>query len=263
VPTKSPSEAEHQPVRIPDLERSLNFRDLGGYSSTDGRSVKWRTLFRSGTTHAMTDKDLERLAHLRFAYDLRSNRERLAQPNRLARIPGLSYHCLDHAHVGGDIQRLFASGRAMPEDAHALMIELYRGLPHQFAQSFRALFDMLGRGDVPLAFNCAAGKDRTGVAAALILAALGVPREVIFEDYLLTERFFERSCELLLNEHYRDTFANVQPAVWEPLMHARPEYLHAMFGRLDEMHRGVEGYLFDALGLGAHDIEGLRHRLLV
>ncbi len=249
-------------MRIPELDRSLNFRDLGGYPAADGRMVKWRTLFRSGTTHAMTERDLEQLHHLRFAYDLRSNRERRAQPTRLTQIPGLSYHCRDHEQIGGDIQRLFDSPHAMPEHAHELMVNVYRELPYDFAESFRTLFGMLARGDLPLVFNCAAGKDRTGVAAALLLTALGVPRKIIFEDYLLTEQFFDRSCELLLNEHYRDLFGKVERAVWEPLMRVHPDYLQAMFDRLDQAHGSVEGYLRDRVGLDDDSIAKLRHLLL-
>jgi protein-tyrosine phosphatase len=249
-------------MRIPDLEGSLNFRDMGGYPAADGRTVKWRTLFRSGTTHAMTERDLAQLHHLRFAYDLRSTRERRAQPTRLTQVPGLSYRCRDHEHIGGDIQRLFESPHVMPEDAHALMVSLYRELPFEFADAFRTLFGMLAEGDLPLVFNCAAGKDRTGVAAALVLASLGVPRQIILEDYLLTEQFFDRSCELLLNEHYREIFSKVQRAVWEPLMRVHPDYLQAMFERLDHMHGSVEGYLRDRLGLDRDAIENLRNRLL-
>jgi protein-tyrosine phosphatase len=250
------------PVRIPDLERSLNFRDLGGYPAVDGRAVKWRTLFRSGTTHDMTERDLERLHYLRFAYDLRSNRERRAQPTRLSEIPGLSYHYRDHEHIGGDIQRLFDSPDAMPEHAHELMVNVYRELPYDFAESFRTLFAMLARGDLPLVFNCAAGKDRTGVAAALVLAALGVPRPIILEDYLLTGQFFDRSCELLLNDHYSEMFAKVGREVWEPLMRVHPDYLQATFDRLDQTHGSVEGYLRERVGLEQEDIANLRDRLL-
>jgi len=249
-------------LRIPELDGALNFRDMGGYPGANGRAVKWRTLFRSGTTYAMTARDLEQLDHVRFAYDLRSNRERLAQPNVLMRIPNLTYNYRADEQVEGDIQRLFASDRPKPEHSHALMLNLYRELPYDFEESFRELFKMIARGNLPLVFNCAAGKDRTGVAAALVLAALGVSREVILADYLLTAQFFERSCSLLLNGHYREMFGKVDREVWEPLMRVHPEYLSARFDRLIERHGSVENYLRERLEVDQLLTERLQIQLL-
>ncbi len=250
--------------RVPELEGALNFRDLGGYRSADGRTVRWHCVYRSGTTHALTAGDIARLGAqgIRYAYDLRSNKERREQPNRLRDIANLEYRFRDHEHLPGDIRRLLKSPDARAEHSHQVMLDVYRTLPYEFADAFRTLFRHIADGDIPLVFNCTAGKDRTGVAAALMLTALGVPRETVFEDYLLTGQFFEQSCDLILREGAMPLLATLDRAIWEPLMRVHPEYLEAMFEQLAASHGSAEGYLRDQLGLDAAQLEALRSSLL-
>lgn len=250
-------------TRIPPLEGALNFRDMGGYLGADGRTIRWGQVFRSGTTHAMTAADVASLSALgiRFAYDLRSNKERRDHPNRLREIANLVYGFRDHDQLPGDIRRLLRSPDVRAENSHRMMIDVYRKLPYEFADAFTALFKLLLNGDVPLVFNCTAGKDRTGAAAALVLTALGVPRDVVMEDYLLTGQFFERSCELILKEG-GPFLASIPKAIWEPLMRVHPDYLQAMFDQLEASHGSVGGYLRDLIGIDEADIERLRTNLL-
>lgn len=250
--------------RIQELEGALNFRDLGGYAAADGRTVRWNTVYRSGTTHALTPADVYRLAAqgIRFAYDLRSNNERRNHPNRLRDIANLEYRYRDHDQLPGDIRRLLKSPDVRAEHAHQVMIDVYQNLPVEFEDAFRALFLLLTNGEVPLVFNCTAGKDRTGVAAALVLTALGVARETVLEDYLLTQAFFERSCEMILHEGGAPLFDAVDRTVWEPLMKVHPDYLAAMFDRLETAHGSVDGYFRERLGMDDARINQLRLNLL-
>jgi protein-tyrosine phosphatase len=250
--------------RIPDLEGALNFRDLGGYPADGGRTVRWKTVYRSGTTHKLTSTDVRRLDSLgiRFAYDLRSNGERHAQPNRLRDIADLAYRFRDHEDLPGDIRRMMQSPDTGADHMREMMVRVYRQLPYEFADSFRALFQLLTQGDLPLVFNCTAGKDRTGVASALVLTALGVPRETVLDDYLLTDQFFERSCEIILKERDVPLFESIDPAVWEPLMRVYPSYLNAMFAQLEGAHGSVLQFLYDRLDMNAERLERLRANLL-
>jgi protein-tyrosine phosphatase len=251
-------------IRIPRLEGALNFRDLGGYSAADGRSVRWKTLYRSGTTHAMTRNDVASLesSGIRYAYDFRSNNERRHYPTRLTDIAQLTYRFRDHDRLPGDIKRLLSSPDARADRSRQLMISTYRQLPYEFEDAFRSLFQYLSNGDLPLVFNCTAGKDRTGVAAALVLSALGVERETILEDYMLTEQFFEQSCDLMLGTGGAGLFSKVDRAVWEPLMQVHPDYLNAMFDQLQESHGSVERYLQEQLGVDREHIQRMRTHLL-
>jgi len=250
--------------RIPPLEGALNFRDLGGYAAQDGRTVRWNTLFRSGTTHAMTARDIAALEALRirYAYDLRSNRERSSRPTRLTAVAQLEVRYLEHEHLPGDLQEALKSPHSGPQQSRQLMISLYRELPDQFAAAYRALFRQIAEGDLPLVFNCTAGKDRTGVAAALLLTAIGVSREQILEDYMLTEQFFERSCEMILADARALLLKDMDRDVWEPLMRVHPDYLNAMFDELMATYGSVENYMRERLGLDETQLARIRQHLL-
>jgi protein-tyrosine phosphatase len=251
-------------IRVPELAGALNFRDMGGYATGEGRLVRWHKLYRSGTTHALLEADLAELGNrgIRYAYDLRSNHERREYPNRLASISNIHYSFQEHEEVPGDIRRLLGSAQVSVADSRRMMIGLYRQLPYTSLDAYRSLFAHLIAGSLPLVFNCAAGKDRTGVAAALILSALGVPFETILEDYLLTNQFFARSCEILLQGKAANVFASLDRQIWEPLMRVDAEYLQSTFDELNTAHGSVEQYLSTRLGVGKVELKQLRSHLL-
>jgi protein-tyrosine phosphatase len=124
------------------------------------------------------------------------------------------------------------------------------------------LFGHLENGDLPLVFNCTAGKDRTGVAAALILTAVGVPHELIIEDYLLSERCFDRSCEIILEGSLATLFAGVDRSIWEPLMRVHADYLSAAFDEIDRSHGSVDRYFAKELNLSESARARIRLNLL-
>jgi protein-tyrosine phosphatase len=250
--------------RIPELQGALTLRDMGGYPVADRGKTRWQRLYRSGTTHAMTDVDLEWLAArgVCLAYDLRSDTERSVQRNRLQDIRDLRYRAYSHDRVAGDLRRPLIAPGTRREDTRNIMLSLYEELPYSFKDSYRALFLHLADGDLPLVFNCTAGKDRTGVAAALILAVLEVPKPVIFEDYLLTAQFFDQSCDLIFQGAYRDAIKHLSRDVWEPLMKTDADYLKAMFERVENAHGSVVNYFQTVLGLSPGVIGRIRLNLI-
>jgi len=251
-------------VRIPELVGALNFRDLGGYATNDGRAIRWNRLYRSGTTHRMTSGDLQHIVSrgIRYACDLRSNSERRHYRNRLNDVPDIEYWCHDHDRLPGDLGRLIRQPNARPEHSRAVMLAVYRELPYDFRGAYRELFTRLSNGQLPMVFNCTAGKDRTGVAAALVLTALGVPRRIIREDYLLSELFYDQCCDVMVNDGGNRFFGGVDRQLWEPMMRAESAYLDAMFDQLDAVHGSADRYLCDELGMHAGMIERLRSHLL-
>jgi protein-tyrosine phosphatase len=253
-----------QDARIPRLTGILNFRDLGGYATRDGRVVRWNRLYRSAALHRMTVEDRGYLTSLgiRYAYDLRSSSERTGQPSRIHELPDLVYRAADHDEMPGDIPRLMRSRKLQPAQSQAIMLDLYRQLPQIFRGAYAELFQHMAAGELPLLFNCAAGKDRTGVAAALVLTALGVPRELVIEDYLLTEQFFEQTCAYVRNGPYANLFTEADRAIWEPFVRADATYLQAMFDYLDVQYGGVSAYLRDELGLTPAMETAIRDQLL-
>jgi protein-tyrosine phosphatase len=245
------------------LEGAFNFRDLGGYRTASGSSIRWNRLYRSGTTHRLTDGDLAWLTErgIRFAHDLRSNSERLGQPNRLQDVPGLRYAFVAHDDIAGDIGRSLRAAGASRDNTRQTMLRFYREIPHTFKPSFRALFLHLAEGDLPLVFNCSAGKDRAGIAAALILSVLEVPQASILEDYLLTEQCFEQSCDMFVGK-YQGLFDGISRDVWEPLLRADADYLMAALDSLKSAFGSVANYVHTELGISPAEMARIKVNLI-
>ena len=133
------------------------------------------------------------------------------------------------------------------------MNELYRALVNDQSHRFAELFDHLLQADAPLVFHCTAGKDRTGFAAALILLALGVPRDLVLQDYLLTNRVYKHPAS---TQHALS--AEVLAVLWQ----VQPDFLHAALDAVDRDHGGIERYLQQRLGLGPAALKTLAERYL-
>jgi protein-tyrosine phosphatase len=229
--------------RAVPLAGASNFRDLGGYTGRDGRAVRWRTLFRADHLAALTAQDLAQLQDLGVAraVDFRGERERAALAYTLS---GVEQHALTiEPTVVQRAQQLMGMGRQLSAaDAVSLMQDTYRDFAGDSAPRFARLFALLIERDAPLVFHCTAGKDRTGFAAALILLALGVSREAVMEDYLLT------------NALYRPPHGLAGPApkeVLAVLWRVQEDFLHAALQVVDDYPGGFERYLAEVMGVDA------------
>ncbi len=253
---------EHQ--RLLPLEGGNNFRDLGGYRAVDGRTVKWGVLFRSGAMNGLTDADFAYLRKLGIATvcDFRDNRERSQAPVHWP-VEGMPHvFAKDYSmNIGAMIQTLTAPGLTGEKTA-AMMADLYRGLPYDFADQYRTMFAQLLAHRVPLAFNCSAGKDRTGVAAALVLTALGVPRETVFEDFLLSNQYYDPTKGAQGNSAEAKFWLSLPDDVRKALMGVDRRYLEAAFDAIDKRSGGIDGYFKDELGLTPADFVTLRNLYL-
>jgi len=125
------------------------------------------------------------------------------------------------------------------------------------------VFSRLAAGQVPLAFNCSAGKDRAGTAAALILSALGVARESVVEDYLLTDRVIDLKSVFMERAQKRNsTLMNQSPDLVAAILRSDADYLDAAFDAIEQKHGSVAAYLQDALGLNEEAMSAIRQQLL-
>ena len=181
-------------VRLLPLEGGRNFRDIGGYKTKDGKSVKWGQVFRSGTMVGLTDTDYDYLSSAGIAVicDFRSESERKNEPTNW-QAPNGEYVTFPDA-VGemgmmSGFMEILKGPDPSPEKISKVMADSYPDMAKQYAPHYTEVFDRLAGGDIPLAFNCSAGKDRAGTSAALILTALGVPKETVVEDYALSEAY--------------------------------------------------------------------------
>src|SRR5262245_55729960 len=181
----SPSRESWQ--RVLSFEGGCNFRDIGGYRTDDGRSVRWRKVFRTGVLSYFTERDHAHLRDLevRAICDLRRAEEREREPTRWPDEAADALHWED----GASMPTIRAFAAARPETAAGMveaMVDRYRALPAWMGGRIRGMFQCIANDRVPLLVHCAAGKDRTGVAIAVLLRALGVPRDIVTADYLLT-----------------------------------------------------------------------------
>lgn len=263
----APTDTSNRPPldarRVIALEGGRNFRDLGGYQTLDGRRVKWGKLFRSGSMARLTPADYERLSKLsiKSICDLRTIQERTAEPNKWCEVAGIAYWAREHSESFGELRRVMISGLSTPEMARAAMIEGYRQLPFEQAPAHRALFERLAAGEVPLVFNCAAGKDRAGTAAALILSALGVPREVVVEDYVLTDRVIDLEA-IFMDRKRRNELTDLSRGMVSAILKADAGYLHAALDAVEAKHGTVAGYVRDNLGVTEETLFAIRQSLL-
>lgn len=257
MPQQQPPTASTSPT---SPSRSLpftgvtNFRDLGGYTGQGGRQVKWRRLFRSDHLAGLTAQDQALLADLGVAraVDFRGQAESAAYAYTL---PGVAYHSL--AIEPTVVQRALAlqrTGRQLTaQDAVALMQETYRGFVHDNAPRFAELFRLLLASDAPTVIHCTAGKDRTGFAAALILLTLGVPRDMVMHDYLLTNALYQRPPGM--GSHAPEEVLRV-------LWRVQEDFLNAALHLVDNDYGGVQTYLVDMLGVDAAAQKELAGRYL-
>ncbi|WP_376740358.1 tyrosine-protein phosphatase [Listeria booriae] len=234
------------------LEGCFNFRDLGGYVNTAGKTVKWGKLYRSSLLTNITEKDKGTLEKLGVSWicDLRSTSEIAAKPT-----PALAHIKNRHIPIGTAKNESTESQKIDIPDDHRvyepLMGESYR----VFAQSkdgFREIFnDIIEKEEVPFLFHCTAGKDRTGVLGALLLKLLDIPENTILADYELTNQYADN----ILGEMQGlvNAFSNSEKKIdlenFRPMAEARPAYLEIAFDEMQKEYGSVDAYLEKGIGI--------------
>ncbi|MCL4804812.1 MAG: tyrosine-protein phosphatase [Anaerolineae bacterium] len=247
--------------RTLSLAGGVNFRDIGGYRTADGRVVRWGRVYRAGSLAELADDDIALLAALglRLSCDLRSTAETVAAPDRLP--PGAVAR---HTPVVVDVHplRRFIAlirkrhrVRELLQDAYITMLDQNGPL---FADILRAAADPV---NLPLVIHCTAGKDRTGLAVALLLLTLGVPEETVIADYTLSNHAYEVNAERIMPEMERLMDLGFSREQLRPFLLADARTLAAALAHLRRRHGSPAGYLRHA-GLDDATVERLRAELL-
>lgn len=233
--------------RLLPLQGGRNFRDLGGYRAADGRQVKWGRIYRSGVMSGLTMADLTYLSDLgvQVVCDLRSVQERGTEPNPMLKTEGPQVVAFDY-DMGGSISQLMrAATRAQAVDAFAAA---YVDFIDMLAPNYTDMFARLVRQEAPLAMNCSAGKDRTGMGSALVLSVLGVPRETVLADYALTQTYTPPSGYAKqirsgapmsgVNSQQAQAFARMPPEVLDVIMGSDPQVMRQALAAVDRKFGG-------------------------
>jgi protein-tyrosine phosphatase len=250
------------------VDSVVNFRDFGGLSSRFGGRIKPDRLYRSGALATVADADIERLLGFDFALiaDLRYAGEREHEPSPWP----VAYADRVVSHDGGlgveaPHMAPLRDGTMDEEKADRIYVELYREMPFDplyqplFARVLNALPDLDGRALI----HCSAGKDRTGVLAALIQHALGVPRDEIYADYMKSRHSpgllaMVRPTAQRMTERFG---VPIREALMRRLFDVDETWLDAFLGEIERQSGSIDAYL-DAIGLDAKRRERLREKLL-
>ncbi|MBR0681744.1 tyrosine-protein phosphatase [Roseomonas eburnea] len=241
--------------RVLPLEGASNLRDLGGWQAAGGRRVRHGMVFRSAALHGLTDVDLAQLGRtgLRTVCDLRGAREATRAPSRLP--PGAEPHPLPiEPFVGASLKDMLERGAATGEGATDLLRQAYLAYATDHLPTYRQLFALLLEEERrPLLFHCSAGKDRTGLGAALILTVLGADRATVMADYQATDRFWRRDHPLP---------QDVPRAAAEAILATHPALLHEALDAAISRFGSVEGLAREGLGLDRAALAELHSALL-
>ena len=235
------------------VEGCLNFRDLGGYPTADGGTLRWRQLFRADGLHALSPRGVATLRDeiaLGDIIDLRSSAELALDGRGLLEREPIRFHHLP----------LFDGGRAQrnPTADIASLADLYFGMIDFAREPIAKVITVLARTRDPAVFHCAAGKDRTGVISALVLSLLNVRDEVIVADYAATREALDAIVERLMSsEGYQGMFEELPPDT----LHANPETMEAFLARVRAEFGGMADYARE-IGVDGADVERLRARMV-
>jgi protein-tyrosine phosphatase len=252
--------------RLLPLEQGSNFRDIGGYATDDGRHVRWGRLYRSGGQPMLTEHDVVQIRSLglRNLVDLRSNEERRLAPSR---IDGVPYNAIGYSMLS--MSPSLKNGAGSMQNGSTL----YHNFPVSLAPQLRLIFDRLLANDMPLAYNCSAGQDRTGFVTAMIMAALGVPRETITLDYHLSTALRRPEFEmtkidpaLAASDPVAGMFARYQqPSASKPTPLKEADgtaFLDGAYAEIEQRWGSVDAYLEKEAGLDPVERALLRSRYL-
>jgi len=249
-------------VRAVDLEGAGNFRDVGGLETGEGRIMRYGRVYRSGELSRLTAADGERLAAwpLRVIADLRSAREREEQPDH---VPDAARYVSLPVYEKAPRGALLRTVLFQRERLGQVMAESYPRMLEEGATAYGELLRLLAdEANLPLVFHCSAGKDRAGIAAALLQAVLGVPEETIIADYSLSNSNFESiQAELAQNEGLARL--RISPEELQVVSVADPAWLRGLFRYVEERYGDVRSYLLGPAGLDEQTLGKLAELLLV
>lgn len=248
-----------------------NFRDFGGYRTQDGSMIKKGLLFRSGSLAAISIDNMQQLSALgiRTICDLRSRREQWDQPDsipdnwdgRYLHIPINGGMQPESGHISQLYSLLFGEARKINFTDVAL--QAYRNYVIDFRTEYAEIINLTStRENLPILIHCTAGKDRTGFACSLIQMLLGMPFELIIQDYLRTNDHLNEFKQEMGKKLRFLSVVGVAKQKFAPLFEARSEYLMAAYDQIILDYGTIDGYFRSGLGFSNYERQRLENSLL-
>tara|TARA_B100000214_G_scaffold36822_1_gene23175 strand:+ start:73 stop:819 length:747 start_codon:yes stop_codon:yes gene_type:complete len=241
-----------------NLIGASNFRDLGGYETEDGMKLKRGLIYRSDNLSHLSEEDLQKINEIgiKTVCDFRSDFELDEFPSLFSEktLPKLKHIPIKTLGTR-DLRELSIKDDVTSEEMAREMQHHYVLYVHQHKKKYRDFINLVALGEIPLVFHCFAGKDRTGFGALLYLGLLGVKKETIIEDYLLTNKFFKGP---IVNEEWRDTSSEKL----QPLFEARVDYINAAFSEIYSSYNSIEDFVVKELEIDSQTLDLLKTRIL-
>jgi len=247
--------------RFLPLEGAHNFRDVGGYRTQEGRRVRWGQVFRSDELSELSVADLDLLESLglRSIIDLRSPRE---MKGKASRLPAGSIYRHIRLYKREPILEylplVLFRRHALPQAMAANYLRLAETRAETFGAALRLLADPQ---NLPILYHCVAGKDRTGIVAALILSLLGVPEAAVVADYTLSNLGFEHYYTEFVESGRLDHWG-VPYEDFRIMFIVQPAWMQNLLAHLHTKYGGVEDYLIHKAGLEPETLARIRQNLL-
>lgn len=245
------------------LQGANNFRDLGGYPAAGDRVTRWGLVYRSDKLSDLTDQDigyLQRLGLHRIV-DLRSQAEKDSDPDQLGASLQQVYVPMPIEVSEAQIRELeekIKSGDLSAEQSRQFLRDANRAFVDDYTPLYSEwLHSLLKTGNLPIVFHCTEGKDRTGFAAAILLLAVGVDEQLVFDDYLASNQYLADSTDSKLRWVKIMSLFQVDTEAIRPVFNVERSYLQSAFQRISERYGSFQAYLREGLGIDAEEQQQL------
>lgn len=242
--------------RLLSVPGTKNFRDLGGYQTVDGRTVKWNMIYRSDNLAHLDESGMEAFQALgiKAITDLRSSDERIQEPNRIpASYPGPVYNVLPINDRPVDIRALgrkIVTGKITDADIDDLL-DHRKFITNDSHRAYwgQWLRDLANDGAAPHLFHCTSGKDRTGFGASVFLLTMGVPEDTVKADFLLSNAVLEDYNAARIVEIDDKVPGSIAEELFRKILGVSESTIDKSFAEMKSRYGSIDGFIRDGLGV--------------
>ena len=260
---KTDNTFQNEDYRLLPMDGAHNTRELGGYKTTDGKSVKWGMLYRSDKLSDISDTDQAYLQDLgiKKIIDFRSKEEKEEDPDIIPK--GIDYIEMPISVDGAMRSKIEAVLKGETnKDVKSFLIDANKEFVSNYNDVYEDFLRNLIDDDGPTLFHCTAGKDRAGFAAAITLIALGVSKEDVINDYMKTNQFTKERIEEIIGQIELMTLYQTDAEILRPLLGVEREYIETAFQTAEEKYGSLENFIRDGLNISDEDIQKLRNKFI-
>ena len=260
---KTDSAFQNEDYRLLPMDGAHNTRELGGYKTADGLSVKWGMLFRSDKLSDISKTDQAYLQNLgiKKIIDFRSKEEKAEDPDIIPK--GISYIEMPISVDGAMRSKIEAVLKGETnKEVKSFLIDANKEFVSDYVEVYENFLRGLIDDEGPILFHCTAGKDRAGFAAAITLIALGVSKEDVIKDYMKTNQFTKKRIEEIIKQIELMTLYQTDAEILRPLLGVEREYIETAFHTAEEEYGSLENFIKNGLNMSDEDIKKLRNKFL-